>query len=136
MAESGVELHGDRVTEHLADEPIAEMPEIAGPDLLELIPLHQLGEGGFDPPPALAEHRAALRIRIGRLVAEGRREHEVIAGKLRGHDRRPVIPIGQERALARSTISGKTARSEQSAPASEIAAIRPERSPRTWRRKP
>lgn len=43
----GMEVHGNRVAEDLAHQPIAEVLEVPRPDLLELITLDQLGEGGF-----------------------------------------------------------------------------------------
>lgn len=68
----GVEVHRDRVTEGLAHLSIADMPEIPRPDLLELRAFHQLCEGRFDPPTALAKARTALRIGIVCFVPEGR----------------------------------------------------------------
>ena len=101
MAEGGVQAQGDRGTEHPAHEPIADIPEIGRPDLLDLITFHQLPEGGSNPPAARAEHRTPLRGRVEALVPEGRCEQEVLRSKLVGLQRRPGFPIGQERALAR-----------------------------------
>lgn len=94
-------MHGDGVAEDLAHQPIADMPQIPCPDLLEVIPLDELREGRFDPPAPLAERRAPLRIGIEALVAERGFEHETVGRKRLGQVGGPVVPIGQQCAFTR-----------------------------------
>ncbi len=90
---------GYRMTEHLAEDPRAQMPQVSGPSALSSVTLHQLPDHCLDPATHLRQPVRPTDSRILTTFFWGSHQDQVLFAQSPLPVRRPVVAIGQSPAV-------------------------------------
>ena len=81
------EVDGNHVTEHVAQQPVGQVPDIARPESLAVIALHELGCHRLDPPPQAAAGMADGRTGLAGAMAPRGEQLDPLVVQLREEQR-------------------------------------------------
>jgi len=93
-----IEKDADGVHQDDAQQPVEQMPRIAGPDLADTETADQLTEDRLDPVAFAAEPAAKAGGRIARCQAEGANQDDRLLAQLCEESRAPEAPIAKHKA--------------------------------------
>ena len=91
-----IEAESQRMTEHLAQQPGLQMPDVPGPDLFGLKALHQLTEDGLDAVTGPAELVTPPGPGVFFLRLEGGQQGQALATQLLTQGWGPVVAVAQQ----------------------------------------